>query len=149
MRKLPLLIVVLACLSLTGCDWWDHLWGTTPPKPPVVVCRCAPALRGSVAPAPKPVARRARHRHRHHARYAWHKRDAERSVDIYDYSSRSRAHRERPEHARNAHIWADGYGRRHLYDDSAVAHYTYEAHQRHAQQAQRLDPWHGYNDDWD
>ena len=46
-------------------------------------------------------------------------------------------------------VWADGYGRRHRYDQSAVSHYAYDAHERAKETPERLDPWHGYNDDWD
>lgn len=112
--------------------------------------------------------------HRHYAhgsrRYLWHKRNAEASMDIYGYSSSShvssshgygRAYGHgygesccgegglRAHYGATTRVWADGYGRRHIYDESAVKHYVYQAHQRRAQESERLDPWHGYNDDWE
>jgi hypothetical protein len=103
-------------------------------------------------------------------RYIWHKRQAEAAVDAYGYSSSSHVShsamqasgdtmmQSRAAHARHgampAHyggqtrVWADGYGRRHIYDQSAVRHYAYEAHMRKKQGPARRDPWHGYDDDW-
>jgi hypothetical protein len=108
--------------------------------------------------------------HRGSRRYIWHKRQAEAAVDAYGYSSSShvsqsatqagseatmqRQTARADQGAMQAHygsqprVWADGYGRRHIYDQSAVRHYTYEAHMRQKQGPARRDPWHGYDDDW-
>lgn len=192
MRTVLIAIGLAACAAaLTGCGLWDRL--TAPPKPQTVVCRCAPALRGARDVATEgtaqraPVRRYARHHHyRHHYRhyagsnaYRWKKRYAERSVDVYNYTSHARHsgaygyargegygyrygygyhghyghgwHIPRRDHhyGSTTRVWADGYGRRHIYDESAVRHYIYAAHQRARQLPERLDPWHGYNDDWD
>jgi hypothetical protein len=186
MRNLLIAIGLLALTGLTGCDWWSK------PAPPVAVtCHCAPPLRGSVAPPAAASARAERtrtyrrhayHSHRYHRHgHRWHKRYAEGSMDIYNYSSHSRSYgeshyggyaygyghgygysyrgrRHGHHHGDRRHergfrgatqVWADGYGRRHLYDRSAVRHYVYQARVRRAQGPERLDPWHGYNDDWD
>lgn len=125
------------------------------------------------APPPRRYARHSYRRIAHSSSYAWHRSYSERSVDIYNYSSPSQGsgahgyatgegyeygyghggccdHRGGQGYAEAASgVWADGYGRRHRTDQSAVRHYTYEAHQRALETPQRLDPWHGYNDDWD
>lgn len=44
------------------------------------------------------------------------------------------------------HVWIDGYGRRHVYDDSAVAHYAYQNYQLAAHTPERLAPWTGYHE---
>ena len=176
MRKLPLLIGLLACTALTGCDWWHK----APPQ--AVACHCtapvaAPAqtettreLRSSqyaatgeryaTPPSYRPVRRHAGTRHRssqyayrHHAfrqhGYNWSERQAERSVDSYGYSSSSRSYGGSgygygygrggdccgggaggAQFSGTTRVWADGYGRRHIYDQSAVRHYAYQAHVR-------------------
>ena len=185
MRKLLIAIGLLALTGLTGCDWFDK------PAPVAVTCHCAPPLRGTVAPPPPAASahvERTRtyrryayrgHRYSRHRRYGyrWHKRYAEGSLDIYNYSSHSRSyggyaygygydyghrhghrHHERGFRGHGGHergfrastrVWADGYDRRHIYDRSAVRHYVYQARVRRAQEPDRLDPWRGYNDDWD
>lgn len=160
MRKLALLIGLLAITGLTGCDWFSK----PKPQPVVVTCKCAaPAMRGSIeppavaAPARREAHRYSRYHHDRHryahngSRYDWHKRDAERSVDRYDYSSHSHRYGEEGEGraAGTTRIWTDGYGRRHVYDVSAERHYAYQTHIARAQEAERLSPWHGYDDDWD
>lgn len=171
MRAAPLLLGLLACTALTGCDWWDRA------LPAQARCHCTAPV--PVAAAPAPPLRQAQyaeretgayrgHAYRHHRRHDWHRREAERSVDIYGYSSSSQGYAgsgygygadhdngccgDDEWHARDGEttrIWADGYGRRHLYDESAVRHYAYQAHVRRRDEPARLDPWHGYDDDWD
>ncbi|MDE2014107.1 MAG: hypothetical protein KGJ75_14380 [Alphaproteobacteria bacterium] len=174
MRKAFLVIGLAALAGLSGCDVWDRI--VEPPKPAVVTCQCAPALPATPAPAPAPrLARTVRHHaYRRYAAnqyagssYRWHRRYAESGVDIYDYSSASshyghshygedhgehygvRQDKEGDHFTGNTRVWADGYGRRHIYDQSAVAHYAYQARVRAEQGHSRRDPWHGYNDDWD
>lgn len=204
MRKLAIAMGLLGCLGLTGC-WWQS---PPPPSPLTVTCHCAAPIRGSVATAAAAPVRQARPRH-HYAHYAhssrghryyvrgsrrydWHKREAERSVDSYGYSSHSRRYSSRSDgtdsygtghygsgyatgrayrygaeghgggaccesgssaqesrFSQSTRVWADGYGRRHIYDQSAARHYAYQARQRIAQTPERLAPWHGYDDDWD
>lgn len=183
MRKIPLLLGLLACTALTGCDWWHK----APPQH--VTCHCtapAPMAAAPVDVAPARTAMRGsdytrerrvrRHHYRHYAHrhhydgYRWHKRQAERSVDIYGYSSASRSYGGGSAHgyaygygsghggdccgghargrSGTTRVWADGYGRRHIYDESAVRHYAWQAHVRRKGEGARLDPWHGYDDDW-
>jgi len=182
MRKVLIAIGLLACTGLAGCDEWDRLTGTTKAAP--VACNCAAPIRGArdveiertVRLAP-PRQRSARHhatrRYAYGHAHSWHESYAERSVDIYGYSSHSQsygahgsAYGERYGYSEghghggaccerggateeSSGVWADGYGRRHRTDQSAVSHYSYEAHQRALETPERLDPWHGYNDDWD
>ncbi len=165
MQKALLAIGLLALTGLSGCDVWNRI--VEPPKPAAVTCPCAPAQPAAELPAPAAAPRVAR-AVRHHAgrRYAtrgyrWHERYAESSVDVYGYSSGSRSyggeygagHEAVPggegHFTSSTRVWADGYGRRHIYDQSAVAHYAYQAHVRAAQHASRRDPWHGYDDSWD
>jgi len=185
MRKVLIAIGLLACTGLAGCDVWDKL--TSTPKPAPVTCNCAPPIRGArdveiertVRLAP-PHQRTARHhsyrRYAYGHAHSWHESYAERSVDIYGYSSQSQSSSAhgygtsegygyseshghvgdccgQDEHRGYAEassgVWADGYGRRHRYDQSAVSHYSYEAQERAKETPERLDPWHGYNDDWD
>lgn len=196
MRKLPLLLGLLACIPLAGCNWWP---GHEPaPQRVIVTCHCTPPIRGAVGETRTRAAeahayRRTRHsdrRYAHHyaydshhdargsRRYIWHKREAEASVDRYGYSSSSRSygssthgdsysagHGEsrmsyggsddaghgdlQGRTGSDMRVWSDGYGRRHLYDQSAVRHYSYDAHMRQKETPARLDPWHFYNDDWD
>jgi len=171
MQKALFAIGILALAGLSGCGVWDRI--VEPPKPAVVTCPCAPALRGAETPAAAPAPRVAQHDSRYaHRRYAaytahsyrWQRRYAESSVDIYDYSSASshygarhygdregvphgvRGGEEGGQFGGSTRVWADGYGRRHIYDQSAVAHYTYQAQTRDEQRATRQDPWHGYDD---
>ncbi|MDE3117111.1 MAG: hypothetical protein KGL26_16035 [Pseudomonadota bacterium] len=172
MQKALLAIGLLALTGLSGCDVWDRI--VEPPKPAAVTCPCAPALRAAEVPAPLAAPRAARSE-RHYATrrdaahgYRWQRRYAESSIDIYDYSSASSrygAHHygdRRDEHygvhqqgeegrqfGEGTRIWADGYGRRHIYDQSAVAHYVDQAQVRAEETPSRLDPWHGYDDNWD
>lgn len=191
MRTLTLALGLLTSLALTGCDFWHK---PPPPKPVTVNCNCAApaAAPAAVASEDTPRVQPVRHRRHHGAhrgyrahyghgsrRYEWHKRYAERSVDIYNYSSSSQhygahgyAHGEAYgygaygeghgaggccEHGgrragrfgETKRVWADGYGRRHIYDESARRHYAYQARQRIAQTPDRLDPWHAYDEDWD
>ncbi len=184
MRTLPLLLALAATTALTGCDLWHK---PPPPKPVTVTCNCNPPIRGSrdveiertvrETPAPRRAHYRG-HGYRHYAsghryyrghRYQWHQREAERAVEIYNYSSSSHSYGsghsgygygygghgsaccgdDRLRAGESTRVWADGYGRRHIYDQSAVRHYSYQAHVARAQEADRLDPWHGYDDDWD
>jgi hypothetical protein len=210
MRKFPLLIGLLACIPLAGCNWWP---GHKPaPQRVTVTCHCEPPIRGAAGAAPvarherhadhrrRRSARHTAHRYAYHShryargsrRYLWNTRRAEASVDRYNYSSASRRYgRHRHGHAtgyaggysqgwhaygsgrhesqraygsdsgyahhralqrrygRGAHIWVDGFGRRHIYDQSAVRYYSYQVHMQRKLLPERLDPWHGYNDDWD
>lgn len=177
MQKALFTAGLLALTGLSGCGVWDRI--VEPPKPAptpsVATCPCAPALRGvEAAPveAPRAARRESHHAGRHYAAYTahgyrWQRRYAESSVDIYDYSSASshygahhygyredvphgvRGGEEGGQFGGSTRVWADGYGRRHIYDQSAVAHYSYQAQTRDEQRATRQDPWHGYNDDWD
>lgn len=178
MRTVLIAIGLLACAAaLTGCDEWDRL--TAPPKPQAVTCNCAPPMRGArdveiertVRLAPPRQHDASRHSDRgysHGSSHAWHRSYAERSVDIYGYASRSQSYgahgrgdgeayggeccggdAHAAAAAQSSGVWADGYGRRHRYDRSAVRHYRWMARQRAKESPERLDPWHGYNDDWD
>lgn len=165
MRRVLLAIGLLAATGLAGCDRWDALWNKPAPQPVAVTCQCAPPIRGTVAPASAAAAeshasvhRRAAHGYRYGHRYAG------RSEDIYNYSSPSRGsyggasgygeegygYRSRQEGTgERARAWEDGYGRRHLYDAGEASYYEEQSHARVAQTPERLDPWHGYDDDWD
>ena len=165
MQKALLAIGLLALTGLSGCDVWDRI--VEPPRPAAVTCPCAPAQAAAEVPAPAAAPRVARHERHYAARgyaargYRWHERYAESSVDVYGYSSGSQSYGAEyggapegvPEgeghFTGSTRVWADGYGRRHIYDQSAVAHYAYQAHMRDEQRATRLDPWHGYDDSWD
>lgn len=182
MRKVLIAIGLLACASLTGCDVWDRLTATQTPAP--VACNCTAPIRGArdveiertvrlAPPRQHSASRQSYRRYSHGSSHAWHKSYAERSVDIYGYSSQSQSygahgsvygesygyseghghggdccgHGEYAEESSG--VWADGYGRRHRTDQSAVSHYSWMARQRAKETPERLDPWHGYNDDWD
>ena len=166
MRKLLIAIGLLAAAGLTGCNNNDSQ--PAPPKPASTSCNCTiPVQPAAAAPAARQqhvATTRHRWHHRHMAGYAyghrWHKRYAERAVDIYNYSSASHgtdtyhhdfhgADHAEGQYGDTTRVWADGYGRRHIYDESAVAHYVYQARERVAQSRTRFDPWHGYDDDWD
>ncbi len=160
MRKALFVIGLLAATGLTGCDWWDK----PAPQPVVVTCQCAPPLRGSNDVWVKKVTRINPVPDRHYADsghgYRRHDSYAERSVDTYGYSSESRgygegygrgeSYGEAGERSRaSARAWEDGYGRRHLYDAGEANYYSDQSYQRIAETPARLDPWHGYDDDWE
>lgn len=156
MRKALVAIGLLAATGLTGCDWWNK----PAPQPVAVTCQCAPPIRGTLAPAAvqretgRASHRYAAHRDRRYERYA------ESSADIYGYSSESHSYGEgyggggtygeSEERFRDsARVWEDGYGRRHLYDAGEAGYYADQSHRRFAETQARLDPWHGYDDDWE
>jgi hypothetical protein len=146
MRLTIVLLTLLACAVLAGCD--VSVPAPTPAAPPPPqACNCTPAP----APAPAPVqTAEVTPRHHHHHR-AWHEEssssesvysESESDTSSYGYVSDSHggaAHRYETASYTGGRLWIDGFGRAYHAEHAARAAGTMTRG--------RLKPWAHYDED--